>query len=113
MVKFIKELQSQLVPEWEEKYCNYEELKSDLKRIQKHRTMGATYTRSGKSLGLLRSCATIHEPAGRVANLTKTLTRTLSRSFSHARSPRPGRPDYMPSFSAKLGQQDAIVVRAN
>ncbi|KAG0581876.1 hypothetical protein KC19_3G016400 [Ceratodon purpureus] len=109
MVRFAKELRSRLVPEWEEKYCNYAELKSDLKRIQKHRTMGATYTRSGKSLGLLRSCATFHEPAGRVVALTKTLTRTLSRSFSHARSPR-ARPDYMPSFSAKSGQQDAIVV---
>lgn len=107
MVKFEKELQSQIVPEWQEKYCDYAELKSDLKRIHQHRTMGATYTRSGKSLGLLQSVASM-EPARRVANLTKTLTRTLTRTISHAISPR--RPDYMPSSPYKALQNDTMIV---
>lgn len=102
MVKFAKELESQIVPEWQEAYCNFAELKSDLKRIQQHRTMGATFTRSGTSLGLLRSVASI-KPS--------SLKQTLSRTFSRAKLSQ--RPDYMPSFSPKSGQpsSDTIVVR--
>lgn len=109
MVNFTKELENQHVPEWQEAYCNYADLKRDLRRIHQHRTMGATYTRSGKSLGLLRSVASI-EPR----NLTKTLTRTITRTFSRAASiASPRRSDYMPSFSPKSGQSssDTIVVR--
>ncbi|KAG0627990.1 hypothetical protein M758_2G242000 [Ceratodon purpureus] len=89
MVRFAKELQSQLVPEWQEAYCNYDELKEDLRRIQHHRLLGPTYTRTG-SLGLLRSLASMKP------NLSKTLTRTLTRR---------GRPEYMSSLSSKPGQQ--------
>lgn len=96
MVKFAKELQSQLVPEWQEAYCNYDELKKDLIRIRQHRVLGPTYTRTG-SLGLLRSLASMKP------NLSKTLTRTLTRR---------GRPEYMASLSSKPGQQsrDTLVV---
>lgn len=107
MGKFAKELQSQLVSEWQEKYCDYAELKSDLKRIHQHRTMGATYTRSGKSLGLLQSVASV-ETAKRAASLTKTLTRTLTRTISLAISPR--LPEYMPSSPYKALQNDTMIV---
>ncbi|KAG0606207.1 hypothetical protein M758_9G122400 [Ceratodon purpureus] len=103
MVKFSKELQSQLVPEWQEAYCAYAELKNDLKRIQQHRTMGPTYTRSGTSLGILRSIAST-----KAANLTKTFTRT----FSRAPSPR-GRPDYMASLSVKPGVHSKDIIAIN
>lgn len=96
MVKFGKELLGQLVPEWQDTYCSYEELKNDLKRIKQQRTMGPTYTRTG-SLGLLRSLASIKP------GLTNSVTRTLTRR---------GRPDYMVSFSSKGEQhsKDTIVV---
>jgi len=54
MVKFGKQLESQLIPEWQDAYCNYDELKEDLKRIKHQRDMGPTLSRTG-SLGLLRS----------------------------------------------------------
>ncbi|CAK9274631.1 unnamed protein product [Sphagnum jensenii] len=34
MVKFSKQLEGQLVPEWKDVYCNYKELKKDVKRIK-------------------------------------------------------------------------------
>lgn len=34
MVKFCKQLEGQLVPEWKDVYCNYKELKKDVKRIK-------------------------------------------------------------------------------
>ncbi|CAM6075761.1 unnamed protein product [Sphagnum tenellum] len=34
MVKFSKQLEDQLVPEWKDVYCNYKELKKDVKRIK-------------------------------------------------------------------------------
>ncbi|CAM6047743.1 unnamed protein product [Sphagnum compactum] len=34
MVKFCKRLEGQLVPEWKDVYCNYKELKKDVKRIK-------------------------------------------------------------------------------
>ncbi len=34
MVKFYKQLEGQLVPEWKDVYCNYKELKKDVKRIK-------------------------------------------------------------------------------
>lgn len=96
MVKFAKELLSQRVPEWQDAYCNYDELKEDLRRIQQHRLLGPTYTRTG-SLGLLRSLVSMK------ADLSKTLTRTLTRR---------GRPEYMASLSSKPGQhsKDTLVV---
>ncbi|CAM6021946.1 unnamed protein product [Sphagnum balticum] len=34
MVKFCEQLEGQLVPEWKDVYCNYKELKKDVKRIK-------------------------------------------------------------------------------
>jgi hypothetical protein len=53
MVKFAKQLEGSLVPEWKGAYCNYKELKRDVKRIKadrllqsaavpaRHRTLGS------------------------------------------------------------------------
>ena len=37
MVKFAKQLEGSLVPEWKDAYCNYKELKRDVKRIKQER----------------------------------------------------------------------------
>lgn len=34
MVKFSKQLQSQLVPEWKSAFCNYSQLKKEVKQIK-------------------------------------------------------------------------------
>jgi hypothetical protein len=36
MVKFQKQLEGQLVPEWREAHCNYKQLKRQVKRIKEH-----------------------------------------------------------------------------
>lgn len=92
MVKFAQQLQAELVPEWQEAYCSYGELKADLKRIQKHRAMGPTYTRTG-SLGLLKSLASM-KPS--ISGIGRTLSRR--RVADHI------------SFSPKGTTEDSIVV---
>uniref|UniRef100_A0A7I4DLS2 Uncharacterized protein n=1 Tax=Physcomitrium patens TaxID=3218 RepID=A0A7I4DLS2_PHYPA len=92
MVKFAQQLQAELVPEWQEAYCSYGELKADLKRIQKHRAMGPTYTRTG-SLGLLKSLASM-KPS--ISGIGRTLSRR--RVADHI------------SFSPKGTTEDSIVI---
>lgn len=93
-MKFGEELQSQLVPEWQDAYCSYDELKNDLKKFEQHRTVESAYTRTG-SLGLLRSLASVKP------GLSKTMTRI-----------RRGREGYVHSLSTKIGQssKDTIAV---
>lgn len=39
MVKFAKQLEGSLVPEWKDAYCNYKELKRDVNRIKEDRQL--------------------------------------------------------------------------
>lgn len=39
MVKFAKQLEGSLVPEWKDAYCNYKELKRDVRRIKEDRLL--------------------------------------------------------------------------
>lgn len=58
MVKFAKQLEGSLVPEWKDAYCNYKELKRDVKRIkedrslQMHNGVGIVLARRGSMLQL-------------------------------------------------------------
>lgn len=90
MVKFGKQLESELVPEWREAYCTYKDLKRDVKRIKHQRNTGPTFTRTG-SIGLLQSIVSF-----------KHNSRTISG---------PLRPDKI-SFSPRGQPRDVIVVGA-
>lgn len=62
-MKFEQQLQAELVPEWEDAYCSYGDLKNDISRIKVINQRappggGAGYSRTG-SLGLLKSLASI------------------------------------------------------
>lgn len=64
MVKFAQQLQNELVPEWQDAYCSYADLKLDLQRIKQLRVVGPTLTPTG-SLGLLKSLASFkHQDSG-------------------------------------------------
>ncbi|KAH7441798.1 hypothetical protein KP509_03G054800 [Ceratopteris richardii] len=57
MVKFSKQLESQLVPEWKSAFCNYWKLKKELKHIRLSQSQSArqshiTPRRSMPTLGL-------------------------------------------------------------
>ena len=88
MVKFGKQLERELVPEWREAYCTYKDLKRDVKRIKHQRSTGPTFTRTG-SIGLLRSIVSF-----------KHNSRNLGG---------PPRPDKI-SFSPRGQPRDVIVV---
>lgn len=97
MVNFAEELRSQLVPEWQDAYCSYDELKHDLHDVEQHGTVEQHPMSRTGSLGLLRSLASVKP------GLHKTLTRNLTQR---------GREGYQPSFSTRIGQQskDTIAV---
>lgn len=100
-MKFAQRLQSELVPEWQDAYCSYSDLKMDLKRIQQQRIMGPTYTRTG-SLGLLKSLASFHHHSGPLH----------SGPLSRPGSRRAGDHASMLSFSPRPGHsKDTIAVR--
>lgn len=97
MVKFAQQLQNEMVPEWQDAYCSYADLKQDLKRIKLQRIIGPTFTRTG-SLGLLKSLASF-----------KHLSGPLSGPLSHG--PRSGRRDQnMISFSPQGQSKDTLLV---
>lgn len=92
MVKFEQQLQAELVPEWQDAYCSYAELKGDIKRIkQQNRGMGpSNYSRTG-SLGLLKS----------LASFKPGLSGALSRRV---------RPEQMVAQSLRVSSKDTIRV---
>lgn len=59
MVKFSKQLDGQLVPEWKDAYCNYKELKRDVNRIKQDRST-CGLSRNG-SVGLMSSWSSISQ----------------------------------------------------
>ena len=91
MVKFAQQLQNELVPEWQDAYCSYADLKLDLQRIKQLRVVGPTLTPTG-SLGLLKSLASFkHQDSG-------------PRS-------RPRRDPNFISFSPRGQSEDTLVVK--
>ncbi|CAM6021947.1 unnamed protein product [Sphagnum balticum] len=81
MVKFSKQLEGQLVPEWRDAYCNYKQLKKDVKRIKQDRLVQNGSTIPAGSAGsstLLRS----------MSSLQRNISGHLGRSLSYKnRSP--------------------------
>lgn len=67
MVKFGKQLEGSLVQEWKDAYCNYKELKRDVKRIKQDRlNSSASHNHhiprngsNGGGVGVLRSLGSI------------------------------------------------------
>ncbi|KAG0589663.1 hypothetical protein KC19_1G037800 [Ceratodon purpureus] len=103
MVKFAQRLQAELVPEWQDAYCSYSDLKQDLTRIKQQRIMGPTFTRTG-SLGLLKSLVSIKHHSGPLSG------GPFSGPLSHG--PRSGRRDHnIISFSPRGQSKDTLLVR--
>lgn len=74
-MKFEQQLQAELVPEWEDAYCSYGDLKNDISRIKvinQRAPGGGAYSRTG-SLGLLKSLASVKP------GISGTFSRTFSR----------------------------------
>lgn len=71
MVKFAKQLETSLVPEWKDAYCNYKALKRDVKKVKDDRLRRK---QNGSSASL-----------DRTGTLTRTMTRTLTQisTFKH------------------------------
>lgn len=71
MVKFAKQLEASLVPEWKDAYCNYKALKRDAKKVREDRLRRS---QNGNSASLARS-----------GTLTRTVTRTMTHisTFKH------------------------------
>jgi SPX domain protein involved in polyphosphate accumulation len=71
MVKFAKQLELSLVPEWKDAYCNYKALKRDAKKVREERLRRS---RNGSAVSIARS-----------GTLTRTATRTMKHisSFKH------------------------------
>lgn len=74
MVKFSKELEAQLIPEWKEAFVNYWQLKKQIKRIKLSRIPKQTHRVEGEfGLSIFDS---LH-------SLVKNITRKLSGSHDH------------------------------
>lgn len=71
MVKFAKQLEMSLVPEWKDAYCNYKALKRDITKVEDDRSQRH---QTGKAASLSRS-----------ETLNQTLTHTMTRisTFKH------------------------------
>ncbi|CAK9228659.1 unnamed protein product [Sphagnum troendelagicum] len=75
MVKFSKQLEGQLVPEWRDAYCNYKQLKKDVKRIKQERLLqngSIIPAGSADSSTLRRSLSSLQQ------NISGRLGRSLS-----------------------------------
>lgn len=96
MVNFAEELRSQLVPEWQDAYCSYDELKQDLHDVEQHGTVEQHPMSRTGSLGLLRSLASVKP------GLHKTLTRNLTQR---------GREGYQPLTRLESGRNRKILSR--
>jgi len=87
MVKFEQQLQADLVPEWQDAYCSYAELKGDIRRIKQHNHgmpgHGAanSYSRTG-SLGLMKSLVSFKP------GLSGAISRRVRPDQTSAASPR-------------------------
>jgi hypothetical protein len=81
MVKFSKQLEGQLVPEWRDAYCNYKQLKKDVKRIKQERLLqnGSIIPAGSADSNTLRRS---------LSSLQKNISGHLGRSLSYKnRSP--------------------------
>lgn len=88
MVKFQKQLEGQLVPEWREAYCNYKQLKRNVKRIKEHYELVDATLSVDKlptnSLDVLKSLGTpLAALSGRLVNSPRLLFANVDHIMVH------------------------------
>lgn len=102
MVKFAKQLELSLVPEWKDAYCNYKALKRDSKKVRDERV--ARRAQSAGAASMARS-----------GTLTRTVTRISTLKQSVASGMKHGGASGRMSLSRGGGQglkpDDYLVVR--
>lgn len=85
MVKFSKQLEGSLVPEWKAAYCNYKALKRDVNRIKQDRLLQSAGPRRSLELSHLRSLGSISglQSLGNHLKRTASGLNPLSRGGTH------------------------------